>query len=232
MLSASPFKKDTPRNWLIRYAFFFAGLVFFGLGIVISVKVRHLGLHPWDVLNVAFSQRFGWSIGTWSVIIGLFLIVVSLFVSRKYINIGTFLNALLIGPILDFFLWTDVLPDPTYTWIDYLILLLGIVIVGIGGGLYVAGGIGAGPRDGFMLTISDKTGFSVSKARIIVESVVLIIGYLLGGPVFIVTFLYTFILSPIFQLCLKIFSRLREMLSEPVPGNATECNSISTVRKA
>jgi uncharacterized membrane protein YczE len=115
MMQFGSFKKDTPRNWMIRYAFFFTELNCFGLGIAISVKVKHLGLHPWDVLNVAFSQRFGLSIGTWSVIIGLFLIVVALFASRKYINIGTFLNALLIGPILDFFLWTDLLPKPTHS---------------------------------------------------------------------------------------------------------------------
>ncbi|MFD1186052.1 YczE/YyaS/YitT family protein [Pontibacter rugosus] len=219
-MQTNTFKGDTTRNWLIRYAFFFMGLICFGLGIAISVKVKYLGLHPWDVLNVAFSQRFGFSIGTWSVIIGLVLIFVSLFVSRKYINIGTFLNALLIGPILDFFLWLDVLPDATHTWLDYLLLLLGIIIVGIGGGLYVAGGIGAGPRDGFMLTISDRTGFSVSKARIVVECLVLVIGYLLGGPVFIVTFFYTFILSPIFQVSLKLFARLRDMLCEPKPAEA------------
>lgn len=215
------FRNDTLRNWIIRYGFFLMGIICFGLGIAISVKVKHLGLHPWDVLNVAFSQRFGLSIGTWSVLIGLALIIVSLFVGSKYVNIGTFLNALLIGPILDFFLWLDILPDPTYTWIDYLWLLLGIMIVGIGGGLYVAGGIGAGPRDGFMLTISDRTGLSVSKARILVECVVLVIGYLMGGPVFIVTFLYTFILSPIFQLCLKVFVHLRKLLSEPKPREAS-----------
>lgn len=212
------FKNDTLRNWIIRYAFFFMGLVCFGLGIAISVKVKHLGLHPWDVLNVAISQQFGLSIGTWSVLIGLGLIVVSLFVSRKYVNIGTFLNALLIGPILDLFLWADVLPEATYSWIDYIWLLIGILIVGMGGGLYVAGGIGAGPRDGFMLSISDRTGFSVSKARMVVECVVLGIGYLLGGPVFIVTFFYTFILSPIFQVSLKIFARLRKELTEPRQG--------------
>jgi uncharacterized membrane protein YczE len=220
-MQTAVFKNDTPRNWIIRYAFFFLGLVCFGLGIAISVKVQHLGLHPWDVLNVAFSQRFGLSIGTWSVLIGMALIIVSLFVSRKYINIGTFLNALLIGPILDFFLWLDVLPDPTYSWIDYLWLLVGILIVGTGGGLYVAAGIGAGPRDGFMLTISDRTGFSVSKARIVVECVVLVMGYLLGGPVFIVTFFYTFILSPIFQISLKVFAHLRNMLSQAVSKEAT-----------
>lgn len=206
------YRNDNLQNWLIRYAFFFLGLVCFGLGIAISIKVQHLGLHPWDVLNVAFFEHFGLSIGTWSVIVGLVLILISLLVSRKYVNIGTFFNALLIGPILDFFLWLDILPNASHSWTDYLLLLLGILIVGTGGGLYVAGGIGAGPRDGFMLSMSDKTGLSVSKARIMVECVVLLIGYLLGGPVFLVTFFYTFLLSPVFQFSLKIFTQLRNVL--------------------
>jgi uncharacterized membrane protein YczE len=95
-----------------------------------------------------------------------------------------------------------------------LILLSGIIITGIGGGMYVAGGIGAGPRDGFMLFISDKTRLSVSQARITVESLVLIIGYLLGGPAYLVSIFYTFIQSPIFQRSLKLFNKLVEMITE------------------
>lgn len=211
-------RNDSLRNWLIRYGFFFIGLVFFALGVAISIKVQHLGLHPWDVLNIAFFERIGLSIGTWSVIIGFVLIVISLFVSRKYVSIGTFLNALLIGPFLDFFLWLDFLPGPTYSWTDYLWLLAGIVTIGTGGGLYVSGGVGAGPRDGFMLSMAERTGSSVSKARIIVECFVLLLGYLLGGPVFFVTFLFTFIMSPIFQLSLKFFTKLRNELCEPPPS--------------
>jgi len=85
--------------------------------VAVSVKVKYLGLHPWDVLNIALFERFGFSIGTWSIIVGLLLIVVSLLINKKYVNIGTFLNALLIG---------------------------------LGGGLHVSGGLGAGPRDGFI----------------------------------------------------------------------------------
>jgi uncharacterized membrane protein YczE len=88
------------------------------------------------------------------------------------------------------------------------------MITGVGGGMYVAAGIGAGPRDGFMLSISDKTKLSVSQARIIVECIVLIIGFLLGGPVFIATFLYTFIQSPIFQHSLKLFKMLIEAMKK------------------
>lgn len=211
-------KNNSLRNWLIRYGFFFLGLISFAFGVAITIKVQHLGLHPWDVLNIAFFERIGLSIGTWSVIIGFVLIVISLFISRKYVSIGTFLNALLIGPFLDFFLWLDFLPAPTYSWTDYLWLLVGIVTIGIGGGLYVSGGVGAGPRDGFMLSMAERTGSSVSKARIIVECFVLLLGYLLGGPIFFVTFLYTFIMSPIFQLSLKFFTNLRNDLCKPLPS--------------
>lgn len=200
----------------IRYTFYFTGLVFFGLGVAVSVKVKYLGLHPWDVLNIALFERFGFSIGTWSIIVGLLLIVVSLLINKKYVNIGTFLNALLIGPIMDFFLWLDILPNTTNNWTDYLLLLLGILLIGLGGGLYVSGGVGAGPRDGFMLSISERTELSVSKARIVVESIVLIIGYLLGGPVFWVTFIYTFLLSPIFQFSLKFFTGLRLKIDKKI----------------
>ncbi|MFB5548911.1 YitT family protein [Bacillus cereus] len=201
------------RLTLFRYFLFYLGLIFFGLGNALAVKVKFLRLHPWEVLNMALYQKFGWTIGTWSVICGLCLVLISLLVDRKYINVGTFLNALLIGPIMDFFLQSNMLPDASnYLWINLLILFSGIAITGIGGGMYVAAGIGAGPRDGFMLTISDKTGLSISRARIIVECIVLVIGFMLGGPVFIVTFLYTFIQSPIFQQSFKMFQTLLHTL--------------------
>lgn len=199
---------------IIRYTFFFIGLICFGLGVAFSVKVKYLGLHPWDVLNVALFEHFGFTIGTWSIIVGLILISISLLLNKKYVNIGTFLNALLIGPIMDFFLWLDILPDASYNWTDYLLLLVGISLTGLGGGLYVSGGVGAGPRDGFMLSISERFRLSVVKARIMVELIVLAIGFLLGGPVFWVTFIYTLILSPIFQFSLKFFTRLRARFEE------------------
>ncbi|MFD9626549.1 YczE/YyaS/YitT family protein [Peribacillus muralis] len=192
---------------LVRYFIFFLGLTLFGLGNAIAVNVQSLGLHPWEVLNVALFQQLGFTIGTWSVICGLVLVLIVFVVDRKYISIGTFLNALSIGPIMDFFLHLDILPHETmHWWLNLLILLVGIIISGVGGGIYVAAGIGAGPRDGFMLSVSEKTGLSISRARIVVESLILIIGFTLGGPVFIMTFAYTFIQSPIFQFSMKRMS--------------------------
>jgi uncharacterized membrane protein YczE len=115
---------------------------------------------------------------------------------------------------MDLFLWSGILPEATHTNLDYVQLMCAIVVVGTAGGLYVAGGVGAGPRDGFMLSVSDRTKLSISKARILVESVVIGAGFILGGPVFIATFFYSFIQSPIFQVMLKFFGRVRIALTE------------------
>lgn len=183
----------------IRLFVFFLGLVTLSLGISITVKVQHLGIAPWDVLSVGLYNNLGLSIGSWGIIIGIVLTIISLILDRSYVKWGTFINILVIGLFIDFFLWLDFLPKATHTWTDVIVLLIGIVIMGIGGGLYNSVGLGAGPRDGFMLSISDKTGFSIRAVRITTESLVLIIGLLIGGPVFIFSFLFTFIQSPVFQ---------------------------------
>ncbi len=194
----------------IRWGMFFVGLALFSLGISISINVQHLGIHPWDVLNVALYEKVGLSIGSWTIIISALLIIISWFLDKSYIKLGTFLNGVLVGVFVDIYLYLDFLPVATYTWIDYLIIIVGIVIMGIGGGVYNAAGVGSGPRDGFMLSISDKLDASVGKVRIITECLVLIIGLILGGPVFLFTFIFTFIQSPIFQY---IYGRLREEIT-------------------
>lgn len=186
--------------FVIRWSTFLIGLMVFSLGITVTINVQHLGIHPWDVLNVGLYDRIGLSIGSWAIIIGFVLIGVSWILDKSYIKIGTFLNAFMVGLFVDLFLWLDFLPTANHSWTDILLIIAGIVIMGIGGGVYNAAGVGAGPRDGFMLSISDKLGTSIGRVRIITESSILVIGLILGGPVFVFTFIFTFVQSPIFQL--------------------------------
>ncbi|MDC3412106.1 YitT family protein [Aquibacillus sp. 3ASR75-11] len=182
-----------------QFLVFMIGLTVFSYGIAATIQVQYLGIHPWDVLNVALFDLFGLTIGTWAVIVGFLLVIVSFFLDRTYLSVGTFLNALLIGPMVDLFMYLDYFPKSSTTITDVFVLLFGILLMGIGGGVYSAAGLGAGPRDGFMLSISDKLGFSISRVRIITESAILVIGWLLGGPVFVFTFIFTFLQSPVYQ---------------------------------
>lgn len=192
---------------LLRWFLFTFGLMVFSLGITLTINFQYLGLHPWDVLTVALYDQIGLSIGTWSILIGICLIIVSYILDKSYIKFGTFLNALIVGGFVDLFLWLDFLPKAKYMWTDYVLIIIGIVIMGVGGGMYNAGGVGSGPRDGFMLSIADKLEVPISRVRITTETSVLVIGLILGGPVFLFTFVFTFIQSPIFQFVYMRFTQ-------------------------
>ncbi len=186
----------------------------FSLGITVTINMQHLGIHPWDVLNVAMFDIAGLTIGSWQIMISFVLIVISWILDKSYIKIGTFLNAVLVGAFVDSYMWLDFLPKATgQWWADSLIITAGIVIMGFGGGIYNAAGVGSGPRDGFMLSISDKTGASIGKVRMITESAVLVIGLVLAGPVFVFTFIFTFIQSPLFQFSYHQMSRVVDAFS-------------------
>ncbi|MFB4169483.1 YitT family protein [Virgibacillus sp. JSM 102003] len=192
----------------IRWSFFVVGLIFFSFGISVTINVQHLGIHPWDVLNVGLFEIFGFTIGTWNIVCGFTLIIASWILDKSYIKLGTFLNAFLVGMFVDLFLWLDFLPDANHSWTDATMMVIGIVFMGFGGGVYNAARVGSGPRDGFMLSISDKLGAPIGRVRIITESSVLVLGLILGGPVFIFTFIFTFIQSPIFQFTFLRFDKL------------------------
>ncbi|MBU6081239.1 YitT family protein [Allobacillus halotolerans] len=196
--------------FVTRWLFYFIGLLTFSYGITIALSMQHLGIHPWDVLAVALFEKLGLSIGTWAIIISLILIIVSWFLDKSYIKLGTFLNGVLVGAFVDLFLWIDFLPNASLTWTDSLIMIGGMVVMGIGGGLYNSAQVGSGPRDGFMLSIADKTNAPIGRVRIIVESFILLLGLILGGPVFWFTLIFTFVQSPVFAYS---FTRFKTVLS-------------------
>lgn len=170
-----------------------------------TINVQHLGIHPWEVLNVAMYEKVGFSIGTWSIFFSIILVIISFILDRRYVKLGTFVNAFIIGLFVDFYLWAGFLPQATNTWTDIIVIIIGIIVMGVGGGMYNAAGVGSGPRDGFMLSISDKTGMTIRRVRIMTESSVLVLGLIIGGPVFVFTFIFTFVQSPIFQHSYTLF---------------------------
>lgn len=198
----------------IRLFTYVIGLLIFSYGIATAINVQHLGIHPWDVLSVGLYERFGLTIGSWNIIIGFLLIGVALILDRTYVKAGTFFNAVIVGVFVDIYLKLGLLLPATHTWTDILVMIVGIIIMGFGGGVYNAPKIGSGPRDGFMLSISDKVGWPIGRVRIVTETTVLLIGLLIGGPVFVFTFIFTFVQSPIFQFTYLRFVKLLEQIEQ------------------
>ena len=176
------------------------GLVAFGFGIALMLQ-SGLGVPPWDVLHQGLAERFGLTVGIWSIIVSAVVLLLWLPLRERY-GLGTLLNALIIGVAIDGF--ALVIPKPDAMAWRITQLVIGIVIIGLASGLYIGARLGPGPRDGLMTGIA-KLGPSVRLTRTSIEVVVLALGWMLGGTFGVGTVAFALFIGPIVQFSFRIW---------------------------
>ncbi|MFC4354057.1 YitT family protein [Chryseomicrobium palamuruense] len=199
------------KTYAIRWAFYIVGLLLMALGISLTIKGQSLGISPWDVLHVSLFNLFGLTIGTWSILIGFLLILAVVIVEKRWPQIGTWLNIILIGSFIDFYNW--ILPTPESLIGQTFFFVLGVIVMGIGAGTYVAPRVGAGPRDSIMMMIVDRTGAKLKVVRTSMEILVALVGWLLGGPLGIGTVIIALMLGQLVHYTLPYVQSLIEKWS-------------------
>lgn len=171
------------------------GLWLFGASEALMVASA-LGNAPWDVFHQGVALHTGVSIGTVLILTGV--VVLLLWIPlRQWPGLGTVANTILIGIALDATL--AIVPPVHGLPVRLALLAAGIVLNGLGGGLYIGSQLGPGPRDGLMTGLNQRTGVSMRLARTSVEVIVLLIGWLLGGTLGIGTVLYALLIGPLTQ---------------------------------
>jgi len=193
----------SPRRVAPRLPGLVAGLLVFGVGIALMAAAG-LGLGPWEVLHQGISRHTGIPLGTVSILLG-FPILLLWIPLGEYPGIGTVLNVLLIGTATNVVL--PLLPIPTDLLPQLAMMLAGVLVIGLGSGLYLGSRLGPGPRDGLMTGIHGRFGWSVRRARTAVEVAVLVVGFLLGGTVGIGTVVFAFGIGPVVQAALRVLDR-------------------------
>lgn len=191
------------KQWWLRLVQLNLGLWTFGLGAALMVRA-HLGLDPWNVFHQGLSDLTGLSIGVISIFSGV--VVMLLWVPlRLKPGLGTILNILMIGLSLDAFM--AVIPDLDGWPLRILALALGVVLTGLGSAAYIGAGMGTGPRDGLMMGLNQKFGWSIRVSRLLVEIIVLASGWMLGGVVGVGTVAFALCIGPLVQFFLPFFQR-------------------------
>src|SRR5512134_1101462 len=178
------------------------GFLLYGLALTLIVRAN-LGTGTWLVLEVALANILGIQIGTMTVYMGFFVLIIALAL-REQVGWGTLGNILSIGPWLNLFLDLIGTPDGNLA-LQIGMLLLGILIQGIATAVYIGVDAGAGPRDSLMLAIHRTTGVSIRLARGAIEVVVVLIGWMLGGPAGWGTVAFALLIGPSVQWAFKLF---------------------------
>ena len=173
------------------------GLALFAVGISLQMNAN-IGAPPWDVFHQGVANQTDITIGKIIVVTGCFLLLLWIPLKQKP-GLGTILNALEIGLVADIAL--GVIPEPSSIFIQVPMALLGIVVVAIGSGLYIGSALGPGPRDGLMTGLA-KRGIPIRVGRTVLEVIVLVTGWLLGGQVGVATFAFAFGVGPLVQFFL------------------------------
>lgn len=191
---------------LVRYGVFVLGLAVIAYGCVLMI-VADLGVAPWDVFHIGLQKTFGLTIGIWSQIFGAFVIILSYLLARIKPGIGTVLNMILFGLFVDLFMWLDAVPHAEGWVFRLLQFAVGLLLMGIGIGMYIAPRLGAGPRDSFMLALNERMGWSIQNVRMGIEITVLVAGAFLGGPVSFGTLLTAVLTGPLVQRSIPFWER-------------------------
>ena len=197
---------DKPFNFKPKFSTFFFlcfGLSIFGLGEGLLI-VSFTGASPWSVLAQGISLNVNLSIGTITLLISIAVLILWIPLGQKP-GMGTIFNALIIAIMID--LCIKYVPTPSNYIHQLLLAVISVIMVGIGGGIYLVSNLGAGPRDGLMIGLQKLTNFPIAVVRATLEISVVSIGWYLGGTVGIGTLLFAFGIGPCVALGLYLVDK-------------------------
>ena len=178
---------------LLSVLFLFIGLSIFGFGHAILFG-SNFGVSPWMVLAQGLAIQFEIGIGL-SIIVVSFGVLLFWIPLKEKPGIGTFINFFVVAAVIEMTL--PYIPYQTDISLKLLQVFLGILVIGIGGSIYLIANLGPGPRDGLMTGLSRKTGVPMAYVRNGLEISAVSIGWLLGGTAGIGTLIFAILTGPV-----------------------------------
>jgi len=189
------------RKWLL----FSVGITILSTGIALTVWAKVWGVSPWDSFHLGLMNYLNFNFGQIVQLVGAVAIVLGAFLG-VIPKIGTILNMFIVGWLANFFLGQ--FPANTleeFSVVSFLVLVIGILCCGIGSGLYIAADVGIGPRDSIMIGLNRKFGIRIARARTFMEITIVLLAFMLAGPIGIGTLLFSVTIGYVVEKTLNLY---------------------------
>lgn len=177
------------------------GLFVFAVGIYLTIQAN-IGVAPWDVLNQGLAKRIGISYGSVMMTVSATVIVIDVLM-KEPIGLGMVLDTIIVGKTVDLMNALDLVAPRQSLWSGVLLLLFGLLLLAVGMRIYMALGLGCGPRDTLLVALCKRfPKLSIGALNVIMWATVTVIGYFLGGQVGLGTVISVVCMGPILNtLC-------------------------------
>ena len=178
------------------------GIFFVGLGIAFNAGTM-FGNDPIAILYDGMRSVLRMEpeqLGLISNIVNVAMIVILFFLGKRYINIGTLIYIVPFGFFVSIgtYLYNVVINQNSF--IQRVIgALIGCSATYFGVALFIVVAIGLDPFTGVVMAIADKIGWNFRKTKICFDIVMVLIGYLMGGTLGIITLLTVATAGPVIQ---------------------------------
>ena len=180
-----------------------AGLAVFAFGVHLTIYAN-IGLAPWDCLGMGIANHTVLNYGLAMTAIALLTLFIDLLL-RERIGYGTIIDALLTGNLVQLYNNINPLPENHNMWLGIVIMLIGFVFMALGMCVYMKAAQCCGPRDSLLVGLGKRMPkVPIGVVEIILWAVVLLAGWLLGGPVGIGTLISTFGAGAVMQLVYSV----------------------------
>ena len=167
------------------------GLLVFSFGVHLTIYAN-IGLAPWDCLGMGLAKHTPFNYGICMTAIAVTVLIIDVILKER-IGFGTVIDALLTGNFVQAFNSLNRLPENENIWFGICIMLAGFVFMALGMWIYMSAQQCCGPRDALLVGLGKRMPkIPIGIVEILLWAVVLLIGYLLGGPVGIGTLISTF----------------------------------------
>ena len=165
----------------------------FGFGHAILFG-SNFGVSPWMVLAQGFVVQFGIGIGL-SIILVSFAVLLFWIPLKEKPGIGTFINFFVVAAVIEITL--PYIPYQTENLLKLVQVFIAILVIGLGGSIYLIANLGPGPRDGLMTGLSKKTSIPMAYVRNFLEISVVVFGWSLGGTAGVGTLIFAILIGPV-----------------------------------
>lgn len=167
------------------------GLVVFSFGVHLTIYAN-IGLAPWDCLGMGIAGHTPLNYGISMTIMAVIVLLIDILLKEK-IGFGTIIDALFTSNFVQAFNYLNKLPENRNLWLGIIIMLAGFVFMALGMWIYMSAEQCCGPRDSLLVGLGKRMPkVPIGIVEVILWAVVLLFGYILGGPIGIGTLISTF----------------------------------------
>ena len=180
--------KEFIKKYYLRFIVMLVGTIIIGISAAMYV-VSTIGSNSintfcfgiTELLKLIFKKEISTSIG---ITVGNAILAVILVIcGRKYLNVGTIVAVVLIGPVCGLFVDYGILKASDNLLICYLYSIVATILNSLGASMIIKANVGTSPYDGVSLILNDIIPIKFWIIRIIYDAVLFGLGFLMGSVI-------------------------------------------------